>query len=150
MPGTGQSEVSTEIDEAINVAVASAIATGDNTIGRVKLTDGTDVALVTTAGELDVHPAPATDFEHFSNLDVDTAAEQLSAYACKFGVCIKADDDNSSSVYVGKSDVTAGTTDATDGFRLKAGQAISLAVSNTNLIYVIGGANNQKVFVIAT
>ena len=114
-----------------------------------KITDGSDTVLVTSAGEMEIHAGLATDFEHFSNLDVDTAAEQLTAYACKFGVQIKADDSNSSAVYVGKSDVTAGTTDATDGFKLNAGQGVFVPVSNANLIYVIGGALNQKVWVLA-
>jgi hypothetical protein len=112
--------------------------------------DGDYVPLRTdNFGALWTHEAPSTDFEHFSNLDVDTTAEQLTAFACRFGVQVKADDDNSDSVYVGKSDVTAGTTDATDGFRLKAGQGVFLPVSNANLVYVIGGAINQKVFVLA-
>jgi hypothetical protein len=112
--------------------------------------DGDYVPLRTdNFGALWAHEAPSTDFEHFSNLDVDTLAEQLTAFACRFGVQVKADDDNSDSVYVGKSDVTAGTTDATDGFRLKAGQGVFLPVSNANLVYVIGGAINQKVYVLA-
>ena len=102
-----------------------------------------------TAGTVRVTSAVGSDFEHFSNLDVDTAAEQLTAFTCVWGVQIKADDANTSAVYVGKSDVTAGTTDATDGFKLNPGQGVFLPVSNSNLVYVIGGAANQKVWVIA-
>lgn len=100
-------------------------------------------------GDVDVASAVATDFEHGSNLDVDTAAEQLPNQTAKFGVTVKAARANTGLIYVGKSDVTAGTTDATDGFELGAGESLFLPVSNANLIYVIGSANNQKIFWVA-
>lgn len=88
-------------------------------------------------------------YDHGSNLDVDTTAEQLPSQAASFGVTVKAGSANTGIVYVGKSDVTAGTTDATDGFPLDAGESITLPLNNANLIYVIGSANNQKVYWIA-
>lgn len=127
----------------VQVDVVAALPAGTNAIGKLAANSGVDI------GDVDVTSMVSGDFEHFSNLDVDTAAEQLTAFACKFGVTIKADKDNTSAIYVGKSDVTAGTTDATDGFKLDPGDAITLPVSNSNLLYVIGGANNQKVFVVA-
>lgn len=91
-------------------------------------------------------PYIPSSFDHGGNNDIDTTAEQLttSSFPCKIGILIKADDDNTGSVYVGKSDVTAGGTDATDGLRLKPGDAVFLPVANANLLYVIGSAVNQK------
>ena len=44
----------------VDVTSLPAFATGDNTIGRVKITDGTDVALVTAGGLLQVDASGAT------------------------------------------------------------------------------------------
>lgn len=126
------------------------IAAGDNNIGNVDVVTLPALAAGTNnIGDVDVLSSVATDYEHGSNLDVDTTAEQLPTQAAKFGVIVKAANANTSSVYVGKSDVTAGTTDATDGFELGAGESVMLPVSNANLLYVIGGAANQKVFWLA-
>lgn len=90
-------------------------------------------------------------FDHGSNRDVDTAAEALTAtsFAATKGVTVVADRDNTGVVYVGNSDVTAGTTAATDGFPLSSGESVTLEVNNPNLIYVIGSLNNQIVYWIA-
>lgn len=85
-----------------------------------------------------------------SNRDVDTSAEQGPSIAASFGVTVRADPDNTGTVYVGlDSGITAGTTDATDGFPLQAGQSITLPVANANQIWVIGGAANQIVYYLA-
>lgn len=42
--------------------------------------------------------------------------------------------------------LAAGTTGATDGFPLEPGESITLPVNNSNLLYAIGAAANQKVF----
>lgn len=90
-------------------------------------------------------------FDHGSNRDVDTTAEALTStsFATAKGITIVADSTNTGIVYVGNSDVTAGTTAATDGFPLGAGESITLEVSNPNLLYVIGSANNQIVYWVA-
>jgi len=72
------------------------------------------------------------------------------------GVQLKADDDNSGSLYVGYANtVTAGSVDATDGVRLKAGQSyfippekISTAAGGPNAanIWLIASATGQKVW----
>ena len=92
------------------------------------------------------YPYTPEKFDHGSNLDIDTAAEQLTTVSipCKIGIVIKADDDNTGDIYVGNSDVTAGTVAATDGFRLGPGDGLFLEVANANQIYVIGSAVNQK------
>lgn len=119
------------------------LAAGTNAIGKLAANSGVDI------GDVDVTSAVATDFEHGSNRDVDTAAEQLPNQAAKFGVTVKAARNNTANIYVGKSDVTADSTDATDGFELGPGESLFLPVNNANLIYVIGGAVNQKVFWVA-
>lgn len=90
----------------------------------------------------------ATGFDHGSNRDVDTAAEQItvSSITAKFGVVVKAANANTGTIYVGNSDVTAGTTDATDGFELGAGESILVRVNNANLVYVIASTNNQIIY----
>ena len=84
-----------------------------------------------------------------SNLDIDTTAEQITAgtsYPAEVGVLFRADSGNSGLVYLGNSDVTAGTTAATDGLPLSAGDAVFLQISNANLVYGIGSAVNQKIY----
>ena len=85
-----------------------------------------------------------------SNRDVDTAAEQGPSIAASFGVTVRADPANTGVVYVGLDNaITAGTTDATDGFPLQAGESITLPVANSNQLWVIGSAVNQIVYYVA-
>ena len=90
----------------------------------------------------------ALTFDHGRNSDVDTAAEQLTTVdtPCVRGVTVKAAAGNAEMVYVGNSDVTDDTADATDGYELDAGESIFIAVDNVNKVYVIGGAVNQIVY----
>jgi hypothetical protein len=87
-----------------------------------------------------------------SNLDVDGTSETLTSGSNPFvyKCVVRADTANSANVHVGfASTVTAGTVDATDGWLLDAGDSVEIpafVVNNTNLIYVIGSAANQKVF----
>lgn len=76
---------------------------------------------------------------------LDTSIAQLTAtnIPCRFGVQVKADDDNSGTIWVGRSSVTAGTTDATDGFKLKAGQGKFFPIRNANLLYGVASATSQ-------
>lgn len=89
-----------------------------------------------------------SSFAHGSNRDVDTTAEALTStsFAAKKGVTVVADVANSGIVYVGNFGVTAGTTAATDGFPLGAGESLTIEVNNPNLIYVIASVNNQVVY----
>lgn len=89
-----------------------------------------------------------TSFDHGSNRDIDTTAEQITttSYPAKQGVLVKADAANGGIVYVGNSDVTAGTTAATDGMPLSAGESVLVKVDNANKIYVIGSAVDQVAY----
>ena len=91
------------------------------------------------------------DFDTGANLDVDTSAEVLTAtdFDTTQGVIITADSDNSGTVFIGNSDVDAGSTDATSGIPISAGESIFFSASNPNVIYVIGSAVNQKVYWLA-
>jgi hypothetical protein len=113
------------------VAIISAIPAGTNNMGDV-----------------DVVSQVASSFDHGSNRDVDATAEQIttSSITAKFGVLVRAAPGNSGVVYIGNSDVTAGTTDATDGMPLQAGESVLVKVDNANKVYAIGSAANQIVY----
>jgi hypothetical protein len=89
-----------------------------------------------------------TTFDHGLNSDIDATAEQIvtTSKPATRGVIIKAHKDNTGTVFVGNSDVTANGTDATDGFPLEAGESVTVEASNANLVYVIGSAANQKAY----
>jgi len=82
---------------------------------------------------------------------VDTAVVQITTYniPLTFGILIKAAGANTGIVYVGNSDVTAGTADATDGIQLSAGDAVLLELDAASKAYAIASAAGQKVFWIA-
>lgn len=82
-----------------------------------------------------------TDFVH-GQTTVGTTAVQVSStsFGLQFGLVVKADDDNSGTVYVGDSDVTTN-----DGFRLEAGQALTMEVDNVIRVYCIAGAAGQTI-----
>jgi len=85
-----------------------------------------------------------TDFEA-NQVTVGTSASALPSPSLSkvHIVIIKADDDNTDPVYVGKSGVTT-----SNGFRLNAGQGVSLEVSDPTTVYLISSADNQKAHVI--
>ena len=91
---------------------------------------------------------PQGSLDSGSNLDIDTSAEQITStsYPATVGVLFRADSGNSGLVYLGNSDVTAGTDASTDGFPLSAGDGVFLQISNANLVYAIGSAVNQKIY----
>lgn len=66
------------------------------------------------------------------------------------GVRIVAALGNSGNVYVGHEGVTPGTTPATDGYELDAGEDIFVPVNDLNKVYLIGSAASQAVTYIAS
>lgn len=131
-----------DADRHVQVDVVGALPAGTNAIGKLSANSGVDI------GDVDVTSSVNSSLDHGSNLDIDTTAEQITStsFAAKFGVTVKAATGNTGTVYIGLSDVTAGTTAATDGFPLEPGESITLPVNNPNLLYAIASANNQKVF----
>jgi len=88
------------------------------------------------------------EIDHGRNSDVDASAEQLttSNIRCARGVVVKAANANTGIIYVGNSDVTADSADATDGFELGAGESITIEVDDVSKIYVIASTTNQSVY----
>lgn len=115
---------------------------GSNAIGKLAANSGVDI------GDVDVTSQVSGSLDHGSNLDIDTTAEQITAtsFSAKFGVTVKSDPTNTDTVWIGNSDVTAGTTAATDGIPLEPGESITLPVNNPNLLYAIGSSANNKVY----
>jgi hypothetical protein len=58
------------------------------------------------------------------------------------GVRVKADDDNSGSIYLGNSSAVLTST----GWRLKAGQELELFVSDVGQIFAIASGAGQKLY----
>lgn len=92
--------------------------------------------------------AAQSSFDHGSKSSVGTSAVQITttSIVAKKGVTVKAANANTGIIYVGNSDVTNGSTDATDGFELANGESIFIEIDNANKVYVIGSAASQKVF----
>jgi len=78
----------------------------------------------------------------YNQVDVGTTAVQLrsASFLCHFGAMVKADNDNSSDVYVGDSDVTT-----SNGLRLVAGESITIEVADVSRLYAVANAASQKV-----
>jgi len=98
-----------------------------------------NVELVSTA---------VTALDHGSKSSIGTSAVQLTTSSIKTikGVIVKAATGNSGTIYIGNSDVTSGTTDATDGFELGAGAGVTVEIDNVNKVYAIGSTTGQKVY----
>lgn len=159
VPGTSATSLGKAEDDAHtsgDVGVMS-LAVRKATPANVSGTDGDYEPLQVSAGRLWTSATIDTETTSAisatgSNLDIDTAAEQMTASSITAvkGVVIKAAADNSGILYVGKDNtVTAGTTAATDGYPLSAGDSITLPINNANLVWLIASANNQKVFFLA-
>jgi len=87
-----------------------------------------------------------TSFES-GQTTVGTTAVRLTSEStpAKKGVVIKADDDNTGNVYIGKDN----TVSTTKGFRLGAGQGITIEVDDASKIWLVADADSQKVHWIA-
>jgi len=63
------------------------------------------------------------------------------------GLVVKASPSNTGIIYVGKSDVTAGGTAATDGFPLSAGDPpMFIPIENVAGVYALAAVNNESLF----
>lgn len=87
-------------------------------------------------------------FDHGAKSGIGASAVQLvsALTAVNRGVQIKAAAANTGKVYVGNSDVTAGSADSTDGFELSAGQGLFVPTHDVSNVWVVGSAADQKVF----
>jgi outer membrane murein-binding lipoprotein Lpp len=127
-----------------DVDLASAIPAGDNTIGRVKLTDGTDIAQIDSSGNFGVNlnsrfdqigAAPVVGVK-----TVTTSAAEIFAggarLANRFRMALY--NDSSITIYFGPSGVTTGT-----GFPLLPGDSVihDFKPSTATPIYAIAASN---------
>lgn len=89
-----------------------------------------------------------TSFFTGSKSSIGTSAVQIitSSTPVKVGVTVKAADNNTGTVYIGNSTVTAGTTDATDGFELAGGESVTIEINDVNKVYAISSTTGQKVY----
>ena len=77
---------------------------------------------------------------------VTGTAVQLGSNALSNGVIITAPSSNAAKMTVGGSGVTNTVTGAGNGYILEAGASASFAVSNTNVLYINGTANDMVSF----
>jgi len=112
----------------------------------VRLKDGTGNAITSTGGKLDVNVTLAAGGTSVlsGQIAVTGSAVAFSSNAIK-SVTIKALVGNTISVYVGPTGVTTST-----GYELIAGDSITLALANTNTIYLIASTTGASVSWIAT
>jgi hypothetical protein len=83
-----------------------------------------------------------------ATVGTSAAAITSTAFNCKRGVGHKADSGNSGTIYVGPSDVTAGSTPATDGWPLAAGEELFLPIDDPRSVYAIASAASQQLHVV--
>lgn len=69
-----------------------------------------------------------------------------AATRCLKGVQIKCADGNAGTVYIGKSDVTANTAAATDGYPLAAGEELFVPTDDAADVFAIASQASQTVF----
>lgn len=102
--------------------------------GKAEYVTSTNHVLDTTGGGGGSLPST------FSNnqVSVGTSQAQLPSNALTVGVIVQALSTNTASIFIGTTGVTTST-----GFELQPGQATSVAVSNTNVIYAISGSASQ-------
>jgi hypothetical protein len=87
-------------------------------------------------------------FDHGRKSSVGTSVVPLTTVGGKAarGVQVKAAVSNTGTVYVGNSDVTADSADATDGFPLAPGDGLFLPIDDPTRVYLVASAAGQKVF----
>ncbi len=86
-------------------------------------------------------------FDH-GRASIGTSAAQVIAAATQAykGIQLKAGASNAGTVYIGKSDVTAGGTAATDGYPLAAGEELFVPTDNPSTVYAIASQAAQDLF----
>ena len=123
-------------------------------VSSIKLIDSDGDALDDGAGKLNVNATLVAgtsidigDVEILGHgavtssdfVDIDNGQEQLPSGACK-ELILQADEDNTGYIMIGSSS----SVDADNGIKLNAGDTFILNVTNRNLIYAWGSADNQK------
>lgn len=106
--------------------------------------DGTFTKVTTTAG-LPISEIGRAAVIHFqSSIPTTAGGTALASNACKEAT-VKNRLSNSAIIWVGITGVSA-----SNGYELNPGEAITLKVNNTNLIYCLSASGSQTVCTIAT
>tara|TARA_B100000073_G_C23528259_1_gene490926 strand:+ start:273 stop:563 length:291 start_codon:yes stop_codon:yes gene_type:complete len=77
---------------------------------------------------------------------VGTSAAALASSAPADSLTFLADAANGATVFIGNSS----SVTTSNGYPLAAGSAITLKISNSNLVYAISGSSNQKLHTIGS
>jgi len=115
---------------------------GDGIVDRVPVKlYGPNGNLISTTHPLAVRQPGSNTFGH-GEQDVTTAgtAEQLATQDCR-EITILAKDGNSGKIFVGDSTVSASSF----GAFLRSGDSVTIAVENTDMIYIDAENNNEGV-----
>lgn len=140
----GASGVVNALTQRVVLATDVALPAGTNGIGKLTANSGVDI------GDVDVTSINETvaTFDHGRKSSIGTSAVQINSSSLSLtkGMTVKASRNNTAPIYIGNSDVTADSADATDGFELYAGESIHVPASNQNAIYAISTAASQKAF----
>lgn len=123
-------------------------ATHDNLNVNANIQVGDVDVAVGNPVPVDVVDHVASSFDHGSNSAIGTGATRfiVASVPATLGIQVKAANGNTANVYVGNSDVTAATVDATDGFELGPGEGVLVRGDDVNKLYGISTAVSQRVF----
>jgi hypothetical protein len=133
-------------DASGKTAVNTNLVVQDIEIGAVEIKDhtSTDRASVNSNNALKtIEEVPGTPYNNQFTVATSGTAVQLQTSA-NLSLTIKALAGNTGLIYVGDS-----TVDSTNGFELSAGDSVSIAVSNNNVIWIDASVSGEKVCVIA-
>lgn len=167
---SGEVEVKNDSGNPLKVAVQEALPAGTNEVGGVRLRAQRDDAAPATIAEdafgdlrateqralhvnlravggTEVVLQPVSTFDH-GRKNIGTVAAQITSTSivAQHGVIVEASEKNTALVFVGNSDVTAGTMEATDGYELSPGASLFVPIDNANKVHVIAAAANQNVY----
>ena len=133
-------------DASGNTALRTQIVVQDIEIGAVEIKDhtSTDRVSVNSNNALKtIEEVPGTPYTNQFAVATAGTAVQLQSNAT-LSLTIKALAANTGLIYVGGSSV-----DSTSGFELSAGDSVSIAISNNNIIWIDASVSGEKVCVIA-
>lgn len=127
-----QEVIISDVDDSIK------IGNGNNGPYLKVNSDGSINALVTQT-----LPIPGTIYNGQVLVPTAGTATQLPNHILKMGMIIQALSENSASIFIGDSDVT--NIGPTGGLELQPGQALSIVIDNTNLVWVNATVNDDGV-----
>lgn len=138
-PGEGGDTIGADDVGGVKYVVDKIAFGPDGSVTLVSLATGLPINLVKSVSEAVVTGSKTTT--------ANTAVALVSSSTpTTRGIVIKSSNDNSLNVYVGPSTVTPGTTSATDGFELSAGESISIPIDDVSKVYINATSSSIKVF----